>query len=77
MTQCNQRQLAFAPHFSGQVVVGFEYRQLSTEGGAPLLRETDRKLWRGPSGRHPFCRLLVDPRFERLRPFWPGNVTRM
>jgi Transposase DDE domain group 1 len=44
MTQCNQRQFAFAPHFSRQVVVGFEDRRLSTEGGALLLRETDRKI---------------------------------
>jgi Transposase DDE domain group 1 len=44
MTQCNQGQLGFAPHFSRQVVAGFEDRQLSTEGGALLLRETERKL---------------------------------
>ena len=44
MTQCNQRELGFAPHFSRQVVAGFEDRQLSTEGGALWLRETDRKL---------------------------------
>jgi len=44
MSQCNQRQFAFAPHFSRQVVASFEDRQLSTEGGALLLRETDRKL---------------------------------
>src|SRR5215467_12141585 len=35
MTQCNQNEFTFAPHFS---------RQLSTEGGALLLRETDRKI---------------------------------
>src|SRR5215472_10818900 len=44
MTQCNQRDFGFAPHFSRQVVAGFEDRQLSTEGGALLLRETDRKI---------------------------------
>jgi hypothetical protein len=44
MTQCNQRQFGFAPHFSRQVVASFEDRQLSTEGGALLLRETDRKI---------------------------------
>ncbi|MBV8475520.1 MAG: IS1380 family transposase [Acidobacteria bacterium] len=44
MTECNQRQFGFAPHFSRQVVAGFEDRQLSTEGGALLLRETDRKI---------------------------------
>ena len=44
MTQCNQREFAFAPHFSRQVSARFSERQLSTEGGALLLRETDRKI---------------------------------
>jgi len=44
MTQCNQTQFGFAPHFSRQVVASFEDRQISTEGGALLLRETDRKI---------------------------------
>src|SRR5215472_18079903 len=49
MTECNQNEFAFAPHFSRQVSARFSERQLSTEGGALLLRETDRKiglLWR-------------------------------
>src|SRR5262249_12601694 len=53
MTQCNQSQFAFAPHFSRQVVAGFEDRQLSSEGGALLLRETDRKI--GLLGRVAEC----------------------
>jgi hypothetical protein len=44
MTECNQNEFAFAPHFSRQVSAGFSERQLSTEGGGLLLRETDRKI---------------------------------
>jgi DDE family transposase len=44
MTQCNQNEFAFAPHFSRQVSARFDERQLSTDGGALLLRETDRKV---------------------------------
>ena len=44
MTECNQNEFAFAPHFSRQVSAQFSERQLSTEGGALLLRETDRKI---------------------------------
>jgi Transposase DDE domain group 1 len=44
MTECNQNEFAFARHFSRQVSAGFRERQLSTEGGALLLRETDRKI---------------------------------
>jgi hypothetical protein len=44
MTECNQNEFAFAPHFSRQVSARFSEQQLSTEGGALLLRETDRKI---------------------------------
>src|SRR5579864_2030778 len=44
MTECNQTQFAFAPHFSRQVVAEFSAEQLSTEGGALLLREVERKI---------------------------------
>ncbi len=44
MTECNQNELVFAPHFSRQVSARFSERQLSTEGGSLLLRETDRKI---------------------------------
>src|SRR5215469_1942302 len=44
MTECNQKEFAFAPHFSRQVSARFSERQLSTEGGGLLLRETDRKI---------------------------------
>ena len=44
MSECNQSQFGFAPHFSRQVSARFSERQLSTEGGALLLRETDGKI---------------------------------
>jgi hypothetical protein len=44
MTQCNQTQFAFAAHFSRQVVAEFSAEQLSTEGGALLLRAVERKI---------------------------------
>lgn len=44
MTECSQNEFRFAPHFSRQVSSRFSERQLSTEGGALLLRETDRKI---------------------------------
>jgi hypothetical protein len=44
MTQCNQNEFPFAQHFSRQVSARFAERQLSTEGGALLLRETDGKI---------------------------------
>ena len=44
MTECNQNEFAFAPHFSRRVSARFSQRQLSTEGGALLLREADRKI---------------------------------
>jgi hypothetical protein len=44
MTECNQNEFTFAPHFSRQVSARFSERQLSTEGGGLLLREADRKI---------------------------------
>src|ERR1039458_8670108 len=44
MTECNQAQLLFEGHFSRRVVAEFSGDQLSTEGGALLLREADRKI---------------------------------
>jgi hypothetical protein len=44
MSECNQNEFAFAPHFSRLVSARFSERQLSTEGGGLLLRETDRKI---------------------------------
>ena len=44
MTECNQSQLEFEAHFSRRVVAEFSGAQLTTEGGALLLRATDRKI---------------------------------
>ena len=44
MTQCNQSQFEFEAHFSRRVVGEFTGARLTTEGGALLLREADRKI---------------------------------
>lgn len=44
MTQCNQSQFEFEAHFSRRVVAEFTGTRLTTEGGALLLREADRKI---------------------------------
>jgi Transposase DDE domain group 1 len=44
MTECNQSQFHFEAHFSRQVVADFDGERTSTEGGALLLREADRKI---------------------------------
>jgi hypothetical protein len=44
MTECNQETFAFTAHFSRRVEAGFTAGQVSTDGGALLLWETDRKI---------------------------------
>jgi len=44
MTKCNQESFAFAAHFSRRVVAQFEGGRISSDGGALLLRQVDRKL---------------------------------
>ena len=44
MTQCTQDSLEFEAHFSRQVVVRFDGGTMSSDGGALLLRQTDRRL---------------------------------
>ena len=44
MTECNQSELEFEAHFSRRVVVGFDGGAMTSDGGALLLRETDRRL---------------------------------
>ena len=44
MTECNQSQFEFEGHFSRRVVAEFSGERLTTEGGALLLRATDRKI---------------------------------
>ena len=44
MTECNQETFAFTAHFSRRVEAGFTAGQVSSDGGALLLREADRKI---------------------------------
>jgi Transposase DDE domain group 1 len=44
MTECNQEAFAFTAHFSRRVEVGFTAGQVSSDGGALLLREVDRRI---------------------------------
>jgi hypothetical protein len=44
MTECSQSQFEFEAHFSRRVVAEFSGDRLSTDGGALLLRATDRKI---------------------------------
>ena len=44
MTQCTQTQFPFEAHFSRQVVGRFDGSRLTTDGGALLLRQADRKI---------------------------------
>jgi hypothetical protein len=65
MTECNQETFAFTAHFSRWVEAGFTAGQVSTDGGALLLREVDHtrnvfsplpQTTRGPSGISGFRR---------------------
>jgi len=44
MTECNQTVFSFAVHFSRRVEAGFSAGQVSSDGGALLLRQTDYKI---------------------------------
>jgi hypothetical protein len=44
MTECNQSSFEFEAHFSRQVVARFDGGTITSDGGALLLRETDRRL---------------------------------
>jgi Transposase DDE domain group 1 len=44
MTECNQSRFAFADHQQRQVVGDFQAAAITSDAGALLLRETDRKL---------------------------------
>lgn len=44
MTECNQVSFSFAPHFCRKVQADFAGGQISSDGGALLLREADRRL---------------------------------
>ena len=44
MTECSQETFAFTAHFSRRVDAAFSAGQVSSDGGALLLRETDGKI---------------------------------
>lgn len=44
MTECTQSNFEFAAHFSREVVARFDGGTITSDGGALLLRETDRRL---------------------------------
>jgi hypothetical protein len=44
MTECNQKSFRFAAHFSRRVESGFTAGEVSSDGGALLLRQTDGKI---------------------------------
>jgi len=44
MTECSQASFSFAPHFSRRVEAGFTAGQVSSDGGALLLREVEGKI---------------------------------
>ena len=44
MTQCNQSAFPFEAHFSRRVVAQFDGVEMTSDGGALLLREADRKI---------------------------------
>jgi Transposase DDE domain group 1 len=60
MTECTQSRFCFANHFSREVVGEFNGGTMTSDGGALLLRETDRRMRLLPrfsqcflDGRHP------------------------
>ena len=44
MSECNQEVFSFAAHFSRRVEASFTAGQVSSDGGALLLRQADRKI---------------------------------
>ena len=44
MTECNQETFAFETHFSRRVEAGFTGGQITSDGGALLLRAAERKI---------------------------------
>jgi len=44
MTECTQESFSFAAHFSRRVEAGFTAGQVSSDGGALLLREADHRI---------------------------------
>ena len=44
VTQCTQSSFSFARHFRRQVSAQFDGGMISSDGGAVLLREVDRRI---------------------------------
>ena len=44
MTECNQEVFSFATHFSRRIEASFTAGQVSSDGGALLLLQADRKI---------------------------------
>jgi hypothetical protein len=44
MTECIQNEFPFEAHFSRQVVAQFDRQQMTSDGGAVLVRQTDRQI---------------------------------
>jgi Transposase DDE domain group 1 len=44
LTECTQETFSFAPHFSRRVEAGFMAGQVTSDGGALLLRQADRRI---------------------------------
>jgi len=44
MTECNQSSFSFSSHFSRRVMAGFDGGTITSDGGALLLREVDRRI---------------------------------
>ena len=44
MTQCTQESFEFAVHFSRRVVAEFSAERLTSDGGALLVRQVDRRI---------------------------------
>lgn len=44
MTECTQERFSFAAHFSRRVEAGFTAGQVSSDGGALLLRQAERRI---------------------------------
>ena len=44
MTECSQSEFDFKGHFSRRVGAAFDGGTMTSDGGALLLRETDRRL---------------------------------
>lgn len=82
MTECNQPAFPSERHFSRCVETGFDGQQMTTEGAALLLRESDRSLAgvdlgrdpnNFPEGRSWKSRFIVKDSFQESRRLDPAG----